>query len=81
MDLQVEGMKKSCSGSMDPNPPKEILWKTFPHRLFFGRESTQTWGPGGVAFINPESNCEDRIHMCLYRITYVILLQTFLDLI
>ncbi|KAL5749051.1 hypothetical protein ACOSP7_026090 [Xanthoceras sorbifolium] len=66
---QVEGMKKACSGSMDRNPPKEILWKTFPHRLFFGRESTSTWGTGGVAFLNPESNSEDRTFMCLYRIT------------
>ncbi|KAI9173642.1 hypothetical protein LWI28_004304 [Acer negundo] len=66
---QVEGMIKPCSGSMDRTPPKEILWKTFPHRLFFGYESTRTWGPGGAAFMNPESNSEDRTYMCMYRIT------------
>ncbi|TXG51594.1 hypothetical protein EZV62_024118 [Acer yangbiense] len=62
-------MIKPCSGSMDRTPPKEILWKTFPHRLFFGYESTRTWGPGGGAFMNPESNSEDRTYMCMYRIT------------
>ncbi|KAJ0047894.1 hypothetical protein Pint_16245 [Pistacia integerrima] len=66
---QVEGMKKACSGSMDRNPPKETLWKTFPHRLFFGRNSTRTWGPGGVAFLNPESNVQEKAYLCLNRIT------------
>ncbi|KAK2632055.1 hypothetical protein EUGRSUZ_L02060 [Eucalyptus grandis] len=66
---QVDGMQKPCSGSMDKSPPKEILWKTFPHRLFFGRESTRTWGLGGVAFLHPESKNEDIVHMCLYKIT------------
>ncbi|WRX17370.1 Histone deacetylase domain - like 3 [Theobroma cacao] len=66
---QVEGMKKSCSGSMDRNPPKDILWKTCPHSLFFGRDFTQTWGPGGVAFLHPQSNSHNKTYMCLYRIT------------
>ncbi|XWS37275.1 hypothetical protein CRYUN_Cryun19dG0029400 [Craigia yunnanensis] len=66
---QVKGMKKPCSGSMDRNPPKEILWKTCPHRLFFGRDFTQTWGPGGVAFLHPQSNSQDKAYMCFYRIT------------
>ncbi|XP_048137753.1 histone deacetylase 5 isoform X4 [Rhodamnia argentea] len=66
---QVDGMQKLCSGSMDKRPPKEILWKIFPHRLFFGRESTRTWGLGGVAFLHPESKNKDIVHMCLYRIT------------
>ncbi|XP_044477203.1 histone deacetylase 5-like isoform X2 [Mangifera indica] len=66
---QVEGMKKACSGSMDRNPPKETLWKTFPHRLFFGLDSTCTWGPGGVAFLNPESDNQEKTYLCLYRIT------------
>lgn len=69
-DFQVEGMKKPCSGSMDKSPPKETLWKTVPHRLFFGRAYTGTWGPGGVAFLNPESNTQEKSYMCLYRITY-----------
>lgn len=62
-------MKKACVGSMDKSPPKEIVWETFPHRLFFGRESTVTWGVGGVAFTNPLTNLNDQTHMCLYRIT------------
>ncbi|MBA0678360.1 hypothetical protein Goari_019713 [Gossypium aridum] len=66
---QVIGMKKLCSGSVDRNPPKETRWKTFPHRLFFGRDFTQTWGPGGVAFLDPRSNTEDKAYMCLYKIT------------
>ncbi|WZY84652.1 hypothetical protein YC2023_031036 [Brassica napus] len=66
---QVEGMKKVCVGSMDKTPPKQIMWESFPHRLFFGRESSVTWGVGGVAFINPLSDLNDRTHMCLYRIT------------
>ncbi|KAH0975801.1 hypothetical protein GBA52_017700 [Prunus armeniaca] len=66
---QVEGMKKPYLGSGDKTPPKEIMWKTFPHRLFFGREFTHTWGPGGVAFLNPKSNIQDKTYMCLYRIT------------
>lgn len=68
---QVEGMKTQCSGTMDTKSPTEILWKTFPCRLFFGRDSSHTWGPGGVAFINPERNNEDNTYMCLYRISYV----------
>ncbi|XP_068306322.1 histone deacetylase 5-like [Pyrus communis] len=66
---QMEGMKTPFLGCVDKTPPKEIVWKTFLHRLFFGRESTATWGPGGVAFLNPESNILDKAYMCLYRIT------------
>lgn len=70
--LQVDGMRKPCPGSMDKNPPKEILWKTFSRRLFFGRESTRTWGPGGVAFLNPETSVDEKTYICMYRITYVV---------
>ncbi|XP_022135468.1 histone deacetylase 5-like [Momordica charantia] len=66
---QVEGMKKLCTGSMDKTPPKETLWKTFTHRLFFGHEYSNTWGQGGVAFLHPESNSEEKSYLCLYRIT------------
>ncbi|KAK9669127.1 hypothetical protein RND81_13G111200 [Saponaria officinalis] len=66
---QVEGMQKSCSGSMDKSPPKDVLWKNISHRLFFGRESTRTWGPGGVAFLHPQSVSQDKAHICMYRIT------------
>ncbi|KAF4382120.1 hypothetical protein F8388_001265 [Cannabis sativa] len=66
---QVEGMTKPCSGAVDKTLPKEILWKTFPRRLFFGRDFSQTWGPGGVAFVSVESNIQEKVYMCLYRIT------------
>ncbi|KAL8465178.1 hypothetical protein ACS0TY_034612 [Phlomoides rotata] len=66
---QVEGMKRSCVGSMDKSKPREIIWKTFPHRLFFGRDRTATWGPGGVAFLHPSSNVHEKTYMCLYKIT------------
>ncbi|KAG8379252.1 hypothetical protein BUALT_Bualt07G0069300 [Buddleja alternifolia] len=66
---QAEGMKRPCVGSMDKSKPKEIKWKTFPHRLFFGRERTATWGPGGVAFLHPKSDVKERTYMCLYKIT------------
>lgn len=74
---QVEGMKRPCFGTIDKNPPKEVLWKTFPNRLFFGRESTSTWGPGGVAFLHPENNDQCKAHLCLYRIT----LEQFNDIL
>ncbi|KAL9691405.1 hypothetical protein QQ045_011827 [Rhodiola kirilowii] len=67
--LMVEGMKRACCGAVDSNPPKEIKWKTVDHRLFFGHESTATWGPGGVAFLSYESSSKASTHMCLYRIT------------
>ncbi|XP_052179798.1 histone deacetylase 5 isoform X2 [Diospyros lotus] len=66
---QVEGMRRPCTGSLDKSVPKEILWKVVPHRLFFGRDQTKTWGPGGAAFLSPESNCQHKAYMCLYRIT------------
>lgn len=65
-------MRNACSGSRDKSPVKEVLWKIVPYRLFFGRDRSVTWGPGGVAFLNPESNNQDKAYMCLYRITYVI---------
>ncbi|KAG9151583.1 hypothetical protein Leryth_021902 [Lithospermum erythrorhizon] len=66
---QAEGMRIPYAGSADKSPPKEILWMTFPHRLFFGRDFTATWGPGGVAFLHPESNIQEKSYLCLYRIT------------
>lgn len=65
-------MQKPSSGSTNKTLPKEIAWKTYPYRLFFGRESTSSWGPGGVAFLNPESKIEDKAYFCMYRITYGI---------
>ena len=75
--IQVEGMAKPCSGAVDKTLPKEIMWKTFPHRLFFGRDFSKTWGPGGVAFVNPESNIQENVYMCLYKITYIFCSSLF----
>jgi histone deacetylase 4/5 len=66
---QVEGLQRPCPGSLDKTLPKESLWKTYPHRLFFGRDSTHSWGPGGAAFLNPESKIQDKAYLCLHRIT------------
>ncbi|KAF7843528.1 histone deacetylase 5 [Senna tora] len=66
---KVDGMINPCPGSKDPTLPSEKLWRHFPCRLFFGRESTITWGPGGVAFILPETSSEDTTRMCLYKIS------------
>ncbi|KAI3976691.1 hypothetical protein MKX01_008549 [Papaver californicum] len=66
---QAEGMQAPCSGSMDKNPPKEIVWKIAPHRFFLGRSKTRTWGAGGVAFLHPESDDSSNSYMCLYKIT------------
>ncbi|MED6119857.1 Histone deacetylase 5 [Stylosanthes scabra] len=74
---QVEGMKRNCSGSMDKALPKATVWKTFPCHIFFGREATHTWGPGGVAFLNPEETSQHKTHMCLYKIS----LEQFNDIL
>ncbi|PIA63095.1 hypothetical protein AQUCO_00200844v1 [Aquilegia coerulea] len=66
---KVDGMQKPCSGSMDRSSPKSIVWKSVPHQLFFGRSHTSTWGPGGVAFLHPQSSNTERSYMCLYKIT------------
>lgn len=65
-------MQRLCVGSMDKSQPKEIMWKTFPHRLFFARDDTATWGPGGVAFLHPESDIQEKTYLRLYKITYAI---------
>lgn len=66
---QTEGMRKQCVGANDKSLFKEIMWKTFPHQLFFGRDNTATWGPGGVAFLHPKSNFQEKTYMRLYKIT------------
>ncbi|KAH7665181.1 Histone deacetylase family protein [Dioscorea alata] len=74
---QVEGMSQPCHGSRDESLPKAVMWKTFPHRLFFARSHSVTWGTGGVAFLLPEGNNNEKVHMCLYRIT----LEQFNDIL
>ncbi|OAY72753.1 Histone deacetylase 5 [Ananas comosus] len=74
---KVEGMSQPCCGSRDRSSPKDVAWKTVPHRLFFGRSFTRSWGPGGVAFLHPESNSNEKAHICMYKIT----LEQFNDLL
>ncbi|KAG5056559.1 hypothetical protein AAZX31_05G020700 [Glycine max] len=74
---QVEGMQKGCSGSVNRTLPKEILWKTFPCHIFFGRDSSHSWGMGGVAFLNPEKSFQHNTYMCLYKIS----LEQFNDIL
>ncbi|XP_027919857.1 histone deacetylase 5-like [Vigna unguiculata] len=74
---QVDGMVKQCSGSVDRTLPKEIMRKTFPCDIFFGRDSSHSWGLGGVAFLNPEKKFEGKTYMCLYKIS----LEQFNDIL
>ncbi|KQK15369.1 histone deacetylase 5 isoform X1 [Brachypodium distachyon] len=66
---KVDGMSIACFGSHDTSPPRGAMWKTVPHRLFFGRSSTPCWGAGGVAFLNPETNYNEKSWICMYKIT------------
>ncbi|KAL6497353.1 hypothetical protein OROGR_029282 [Orobanche gracilis] len=50
---QIEGMKRPCVGLMDRSEPREMIWKTFPHRLFFARDRTATWGPPSYDMSHP----------------------------
>ncbi|RDX91805.1 Histone deacetylase 5, partial [Mucuna pruriens] len=76
---KVEGMQKHCSGSVNRTLPKEILWKTFPCHIFFGRDSSHSWGLGGVAFLNPDKNFQHNTHMCLYKISKSVSFKAFLS--
>ncbi|KAJ3673101.1 hypothetical protein LUZ60_006475 [Juncus effusus] len=68
---KVEGMSKEGHGSCDKTLPKEIKWKTVPHKLFFGRSYTRFWGEGGVAFLHPLTinNTDEKSYVCMYKIT------------
>ncbi|CAN6225983.1 unnamed protein product [Urochloa humidicola] len=74
---KAEGMSIPCCGSRDTSSPKETMWKTVPHRLLFGRSSTPCWGTGGVAFLNPEINYNEKSYVCMYKIT----LEQFNDIL
>ncbi|KAL6841959.1 hypothetical protein ACP4OV_028471 [Aristida adscensionis] len=66
---KAEGMSIACFGSHDTSSPRGTMWKTVPHRLLFGRSSTPCWGTGGVAFLNPEMNYNEKSYVCMYKIT------------
>ncbi|KAG0625348.1 hypothetical protein M758_2G047500 [Ceratodon purpureus] len=65
----VEGMTRWCIGCRDKSPPVASDWISIPNRLFFGHESTRTWGLGGVAFLNPISEPGVVSHIRIYKIT------------
>ncbi|KAK8937938.1 Histone deacetylase 5 [Platanthera guangdongensis] len=69
MLTKVEGMSEPCLGARDKSSPKDVKWKSVPHRLFFARSHSNAWGDGGVAFLNPESSSNDKTYMRCYRIT------------
>ncbi|XP_020242958.1 histone deacetylase 5-like [Asparagus officinalis] len=66
---KAEGMNKPCRGSRDKSLPRDVFWNIVPHKLFFALSHSSTWGKGGVAFLHPESNTNDRAYVCIYRIT------------
>ncbi|KAG2646674.1 hypothetical protein PVAP13_2KG526600 [Panicum virgatum] len=74
---KADGMSIPCCGSRDTSSPRGTMWKTVPHRLLFGRSSTPCWGTGGVAFLNPEMNYNEKSYVCMYKIT----LEQFNDIL
>lgn len=49
-----DGATRGHPPGPDPTPPRRIEPLTIGHRLYFARSSS-TWGSGGVAFVEPES--------------------------
>ncbi|KAJ3697970.1 hypothetical protein LUZ61_001675 [Rhynchospora tenuis] len=74
---KVEGMNIPCCGCCDTSTPKDIMWRTVPHRLFFGGTCDPCWGDGGVAYLHPERDEKERVHVCIYKIT----LEQFNDIL
>ncbi|PKA59852.1 Histone deacetylase 5 [Apostasia shenzhenica] len=66
---KIEGMNKPCQGAIDKSLPKSIFWMSVPHRLFFARSHSNTWGAGGVTFLHPRRNMNEKTYICAYRIT------------
>ncbi|KAL7139320.1 hypothetical protein ABFS83_09G042800 [Erythranthe nasuta] len=73
----VAGMQEVCEGSRDKTRPTAVKWRTVPYRMFFGRNATKTWGPGGVAFLDLYRSRMHRAHIRLYKIS----LQQFNDVL
>lgn len=67
-------MSALCCGARDKSAPKDVIWKTVPHRLLFAGSSHHYWGIGGCAVLHPESDSNEESHVCIYKITYVRLL-------
>ncbi|XP_024540177.1 histone deacetylase 5 [Selaginella moellendorffii] len=66
---KVEGIEVPGQGLLEKTPPLEDFWLSAPHRLFFGRERSLSWGNGGVAFLNPVPSDGDNCHLRAYKIT------------
>ena len=64
---------KDHEGSKDHAPPTEDRILTVKHRLYFalpeGSTGTENWGPGGVAFIDTESDESAETICRMWRIT------------
>ncbi|KAJ4762927.1 Histone deacetylase 5 [Rhynchospora pubera] len=69
-------MSAPCCGARDKNAPQDAIWKTVPHRLIFAG-SSRLWGAGGCAFLHPESDPNEKSHVCIYKIT----LEQFNDIL
>ena len=74
--VQVDGMARSCHGCRDTTPPVADEWIQVPHRMWFGRTRTVTWGEGGVCFLSLRPSTHPS-HVRLYKIT----LEQFNDVI
>ena len=61
---------KECNGCTNKTLPSENYEYLIPYRLYFALpsgEKTSNWGPGGVAFINPDEE-KDKSHWTKGRI-------------
>ncbi|KAI3454722.1 hypothetical protein Pfo_011385 [Paulownia fortunei] len=74
---QVGGMQRLCEGCRDKTRPTSTKWGTVPYRMFFGRNQTKAWGPGGVAFLDLQRQKKHKTYIRLYKIN----LQQFNDVL
>lgn len=65
---QPDGANRAYPGCRDHEPPTGDHPIVLPHMLYFAGEST-TWG-GGVAFIDPERDAEERTLGRIYRVSW-----------
>jgi hypothetical protein len=68
-----EDFKGNQGYNRDPSRPVEKATIQIAHQLYFalpeGIEGTRPWGPGGVAFIDPESSDGTRTICAIWKIT------------
>lgn len=68
------GSRRPVPGARDATPPRATTLATLPHPLFFAG-SFQSWGGGGVAFVDPDQS--GRAHSRAYLVTE----QQFVDVL